>query len=898
MKNVRLPVISIPRLLDALPPPAPVWRYLAIGGLPAVFAADALTQLGFAHGVLYVLVILCAMLTRSAGTVLAVSAAAALLTVAGLFISPPAPDGFPWVYVLSNRIVAIVAIVVAAGFSLHMLRILNRLETTHQSLERTAQALDKHHELLRMAGHAGRLGGWFVDLSRRQVEWSDEVALIHGKEPGYSPSVDEGLGFYVPEHRARITALFEACTREGVPFDEELQIRTDDGRRVWVRTIGQAVRDGNGRIVRVQGAFQNIDVRKSAEISLIASLRRFQELAESMSMIVWSATPDGVVDFSTQSLVSYTGVGRARLDAEGWLEILHPDDSQRCIDAWMESVRSGEPYVIEFRMRRHDGAYRWHLTRAVPVRDDDGAITKWYGTATDIHDQKLLEEEARRLAERLRSTLESITDGFLVIDADWRFSFLNTQAERLLGRSREELLGKVVWDAFPEAAGSTFQAQYQRAVEENAAVHFQEYFPPLDRWFDVSAYPGEDGLAVYFRDQTDRRRLEEQLQRSQRLESIGQLTGGIAHDFNNLLTVILGNADLLADTLPDVKHQALAQMIAGAAQRGAELTQRLLAFARRQALVPESMDVNRMISDMDGLLRRALGKHIEIETVRGAGLWPALVDAGQLEGALLNLAINARDAMPDGGRLTIETTNVFLDDAYCAQHQELKSGEYVMLAVSDTGSGISPRHLGRVFEPFFTTKQHGQGTGLGLAMVYGFIKQSSGHVSIYSEPGQGATVKLYLPRAPTASARGVSDNLDTFQARGGAETILLVEDEELVRRYAREQLTSLGYRVMEAVNGPDALETLRAHEDVDLLFTDVVMPGGMSGRALADEARKLRPGLKVLYTSGYTENAIVHHGRLDPGVRLLSKPYRRQTLARHVRAALDEGRSAADESPS
>ncbi len=382
--------------------------------------------------------------------------------------------------------------------------------------------------------------------------------------------------------------------------------------------------------------------------------------------------------------------------------------------------------------------------------------------------------------------------------------------------------------------------------------------------------------------------LHTRLQQSQRMEAVGQLTGGIAHDFNNLLTVVMGNTELLLECKDvDAQQRMLATQIANAAQRGAELTQRLLAFARKQALDPKAVDVNQLAADLDPMLRRTLGEHIEINLVRAGGLWPALVDPGQLENALLNLCLNARDAMPTGGRLTLETANVRLDAEYAARHSEVVAGQYVMLAVSDTGQGIAADLLPRVFEPFYTTKPKGKGTGLGLSMVYGFAKQSGGHVGIYSEPAQGTTVKLYLPRHGGGGGACVAQPQASPGVAGGSETILLVEDDDAVRSYAGAALRSFGYRVVEAADGPSALALVGQREDLDLLFTDVVMPGGMNGRALADAARQLRPGLRVLYTSGYTEDAIVHHGRLDPGAHLLGKPYRRSDLGRAIRAALE-----------
>jgi signal transduction histidine kinase len=392
-----------------------------------------------------------------------------------------------------------------------------------------------------------------------------------------------------------------------------------------------------------------------------------------------------------------------------------------------------------------------------------------------------------------------------------------------------------------------------------------------------------DSLA---RQTEDISKLNTRLQQSQRLEAIGQLTGGVAHDFNNLLTVVMGNAELLVEQSENPSTQRmLAEMILSAAQRGAALTQQLLAFARKQALSPTPIDVNQLIASMDPMLRRTLGEHIEIELIRAAGLWQGMVDHGQLENALLNLCLNARDAMRGGGRLTIETANTVLDQAYADTHADVKPGQYVLLAISDTGQGIAPEHLEQVFQPFFTTKEKGKGTGLGLAMVYGFVKQSAGHVNIYSELGLGTTVKLYLPRA-TGPSTAVALPSEPVVPAGGQETVLVVEDDEMVRRYACQQLRSLGYRVIDVDNGVAALALIEQRTDFDLLFTDVVMPGGMNGRALADAARKLRPGLRVLYTSGYTENAIVHHGRLDAGVLLLAKPYRLAELARAVRSAL------------
>jgi signal transduction histidine kinase len=381
---------------------------------------------------------------------------------------------------------------------------------------------------------------------------------------------------------------------------------------------------------------------------------------------------------------------------------------------------------------------------------------------------------------------------------------------------------------------------------------------------------------------------EAQVRQAQKMEAVGQLTGGVAHDFNNILTVITGSIEMLSD---GVKDQPLlvqiTSMIGAAATRGADLTQRLLAFARQQPLRPRSTDINALVLDTASLLRPTLGMQIEIESMLAHDAAPALIDSSQLSTAILNLALNARDAMPDGGKLTLETKNVVLDADYANMNSDAEPGNYVMIAVSDTGEGIPGFLLDKVFEPFFTTKGLGKGSGLGLSMVYGFVKQSNGHIKIYSEQGHGTTVKLYLPQAScTPELDEDAARTESADSWHGDETILIVEDDLLVREYVMTQIERLGYRTLSAGNAAEALEIIDGPEHIDLLFTDVIMPGGMNGRQLATEAVKRRSGLKVLYTSGYTENAIVHHGRLDAGVQLLPKPYLSSDLARGIRTAL------------
>jgi nitrogen-specific signal transduction histidine kinase len=399
---------------------------------------------------------------------------------------------------------------------------------------------------------------------------------------------------------------------------------------------------------------------------------------------------------------------------------------------------------------------------------------------------------------------------------------------------------------------------------------------------------GESGQSLFVaREVSDRVRLEEQLRQSQKLEAIGQLTGGVAHDFNNLLTVITATAELLEDRLRDQPHLLkLLEMIEKSADRGARLAHRMLAFARRQPLQPRAVDLNEIVAGMTMMLSRTLGEEVVLSNVLAPDLWPVLADGSQIEDALLNLAVNARDAMPRGGELLIETANAHFDPDDAALARDMAAGDYVALVVSDTGVGMAPDVAARAIEPFFTTKEVGEGTGLGLSMIYGFVKQSRGNLVIYSEPGFGTSIKLFLPRALEAVHEAKSAPIRA-NASGAGETILVVEDDVDVRTVATAMLEGLGYRVRVAADGPSALRALREHDDIELVFTDLMMPGGMSGIDLVEAAQRERPALKALMTSGYPAQMIQRRGGAPAGVGLVGKPYRKHDLASAIRRALD-----------
>ncbi len=529
---------------------------------------------------------------------------------------------------------------------------------------------------------------------------------------------------------------------------------------------------------------------------------------------------------------------------------------------------------------------------------EDGPI--YVGILHDLTQARAADQALREAMARLEAVVDTAVDGVILIDADGTVRMFNPACERLFGYRADEMIGRNVKLLMPtpfHEQHDGYLANYHRTGERKIIGIGREVLGlrkdgttfPMDLSVGEARQEGAPMFVGVIHDLTERKRTEEQLVQAQKMEAVGQLSGGIAHDFNNLLTVIIGNAEFLSTTLkvrPDLKK--MAEHIVAAGERGAELTQRLLAFSRRQTLQPTKMDCNRMIETLQKLLRRTLREDIEIRSMLDPALEAAFADAAQLESAILNLALNAQDAMPEGGTLTIHTANVPLDAEYRQHHPEVPEGQYVVIAVTDDGVGMPPSVLERVFEPFFTTKDVGKGSGLGLSMVYGFVKQSNGHVSIYSEPGLGTTVRLYLPAAPGGEAR-----IETLAAEaggaGGRETVLVAEDDPFVRSYAIACLTGLGYNALAAADGHEALAELARGTAIDLLFTDIVMPGGISGWDLATKAKALRPDLKVLFTSGYAVETLVLRGRATEGTALLNKPYRQAELARRLREVLDGG---------
>jgi PAS domain S-box-containing protein len=565
---------------------------------------------------------------------------------------------------------------------------------------------------------------------------------------------------------------------------------------------------------------------------------------------------------------------------------------------------------IEISALKKDGT-EFPVELAISPFHQEGRLI-FVGCMRDISAKREVQESLHRSETNFNLLVQSAKDyAIYMLSAEGAVLNWNSGAERIKGYTPDEIIGKPFSLFYtPEDIAEGVPAKALRTAREYGKFEAEGWRVRKDGnrfWASVTLRPMEDqqgslvGFVKITRDESERkaaqellRQTQERMVQMQKMEAVGQLTGGVAHDFNNLLMIIIGNLETAQRHIGSLEQDVAARVrrvvdhAMGGAQRAASLTQRLLAFSRRQPLEPKRIDVDRFVAGAADFLQRSLGERVEVETVGAGGLWPIEVDTHQLESALLNIAVNARDAMSDGGKLTIETGNVYLDRDYSRAHPEVPVGQYVMISASDTGTGMPPDVVARAFEPFFTTKDIGHGTGLGLSQVYGFVKQSGGHIKIYSEPGQGTSVKLYFPRAAgKGTDAGLGKRNETVAPGVPGETILLVEDDPGVRSYLEESLGFLKYHVLVAQDGAEALQILEhSGQRIDLMLTDVVLPG-LNGRQVADRALQVRPDLKIIFMTGYSRNAIVHHGRLDRGVELLQKPISQAELSSRLRDVLD-----------
>lgn len=600
----------------------------------------------------------------------------------------------------------------------------------------------------------------------------------------------EGQGFF--ELLDQVYTSGTPVSLKGMP----VQFQTVQGGEptlFYIDFIYHPLKDETGASIGIFAQGHDVTGQKKAEEELIASREKFTKMAQTMPNHVWTADSEGGLTWLNDQLYHFTGYNEGELYGNDWARAVHPDDLDEAAQNWTEAIQQGKEYEAEFRIRKADGSYRWHLVRAAPLQSVSGKLTGWVGTNTDIQDRKTVEDQ---------------------------IASLNAALESRVAKRNQEL-----------------------------------------------------------------ETLHDTLRQSQKMEAIGALAGGIAHDFNNLLQVINGNLEMTAREIPEgTRGRERLDQALKSVMRGATLASQLLSFARKQPLAPVVINLRQLLADTGDILSSAVGEGIEIDTAIADDLWNTNVDAHNLENAILNLAINARDAMNRQGKLTIHAKNVDLTGRDAPPCPGLERGQYVALAIEDTGTGIAPEVLERIFEPFFTTKSDGHGTGLGLSMVYGFAKQSGGHVTINSTLGSGSTITLYLPRtlADVAAPQPIGLN----GRMGGHETILVVEDDDDVRDTAIGMLTDLGYHILQASDPESALGIVTGGAPIDLLFTDVIMPGRMTGHDLAEAIRDMRPDLPVLFTSGYVQDSIVQDGQLNAGIQLLGKPYTQQTLAQKIREVL------------
>ncbi|MGI4731253.1 MAG: PAS domain-containing protein [Janthinobacterium lividum] len=701
-----------------------------------------------------------------------------------------------------------------------------------------------------------------------------------------------------------------ALAGESVRFDQLMPYQTGPARHVRVEYVPRA---SDGKVHGFYTLVQDITDQKRAEGALREREEQLRLATEAAEIGLWDLDVTTGALFWPPRVKAMFGISAdVAISMADYYAGLHPDDLDQTSAAFAAALDPEKRalYDVEYRtIGKEDGIVRWVAAAGRGQFDADGRCVRVIGTAIDITRRKRIEDQLRELNATLEEQVAEhtadrdrmwrlSTDIMLVAKMDGTISAVNPGWKRLLGWADAELIGSNFMDlVHPEDQAATIR-EMEKLGQGATTFRFENRYRASDgdyRWISWIAVPDQDLVHAVGRDVTTERAAadelasaQEALRQSQKMEAVGQLTGGLAHDFNNLLTGIMGNLELLQHRIARGRFDDVDRLVnaaQGAGRRAASLTQRLLAFSRRQTLDPKPTDINRLIAGMEELLRRTVGPTADIEIVGAAGLWTAMIDPSQLENALLNLCINARDAMPDGGRITVETANKWLDDR-TARERDLPPGQYLSLCVTDTGTGMTPQTIERAFEPFFTTKPIGQGTGLGLSMIYGFARQSGGQVRIYSEVGQGTTVCVYLPRSfgdvdPEDEAAALSIR---ETARG--ETILLVDDEATIRHLVDEVLDEIGYTVIGAADGAAGLKVLQSGVRIDLLITDVGLPNGMNGRQVADAARSLRPDLKVLFITGYAENAAVGNGHLDPGMALLTKPFGLDDLTHKVRNML------------
>ncbi len=789
--------------------------------------------------------------------------------------------------------------------------------------KKSEEALKQSEALLKQAMLIARMGAWvWDDTSDECVHCAEELALIFGQSvEDYLATRGDGEGvtrFIHPDDRAHYTKTTEESIAAGRRYTVDFRESSADGTYLHLREVGEPIFSADGLKKYSIGIVQDLTELKDAEQALRlsqAALSRAQRQARignwcwdipGNRLISCSEEYARILGVAIEEVPKLLGAQRKR--------VIHSEDRERVEKEFQRFDAGALDYEIEYRIVRPDGEIRHVLEIGETVCGHDGRAMEQTGTVQDITERKRSEEDLtryrdeleRRVEERtselhesnaLKATiLDTAPDCVISIDRAGRIIEWNTAAEGTFGYPRHAVVGRTLVSLIiPAALRDAHTAGFERYLQTSETKMIGQRVETIGRRANGEEFPLEVAITAqvsdkshiitaYLRDLTEEKKAEERLKQAQKMEAVGQLTGGVAHDFNNLLAVIQGNAELLDDKAGEDK--VLTQAILRASARGAELTHRLLAFSRLQPLAARSTDLATLVAGLTDLLKRTLGATIEIETTAADDLAPVMADPGQLENALLNLAINARDAMQSGGKLTIGCHNVRLDEAFAARIPDVAAGDYVVLSVSDSGTGMSAEVQAQAFQPFFTTKEVGQGSGLGLSMIYGFVKQSGGHVTIYSEIGHGTTVKLYL-----LCAEGSFDPEGAIPVpgvpQGKGEAVLVIEDDDDVRALAEAMLKKLGYRAVSAADAASAKLLLDRGEKFDLVLSDVVLPGGVSGPEFAADLRRRIPGLAMIFMSGYPAEAAKRNGILGPDNVLLNKPFQMEDLARALRGALD-----------
>ena len=765
-------------------------------------------------------------------------------------------------------------------------------------LRRAADALRDSERRLRFAMEGANDGIWDVNMLTGQVFLSPRGCEMFGYAfDEFDATVTSWNQMVHPEDLSRTQASLEDHLAGRTPlFEIEQRLRTRSGEYRWTLARGKvSQRDASGLAVRMTGTHTDITQRKQAEEALRLSLERFQLAIRATFNVIWDwdLETDTLAWNENITLVFGHPAHEIEPGIESWTRRIHPEDLARVETRIHAAIGAGgDTWSDEYRFRRGDGTFATVVDRGIISRDPGGTPVRMIGAMEDITDRKLAEADR----ERLTTAIEQAAEEVLITDAQGTIVYVNPAFEAVTGYSRAEAVGqnprflksgkhddsfyRDLWDTI--GSGKVWRGRLTNR-KKDGALYTEEA--------TISPVRNDGGIVTSFvavkRDITRDLALEAQLLQSQKMEGIGRLAGGVAHDFNNILSVILSCSSFALEEAREgdpIREDLLE--IEKAGKRAASLTRQLLAFSRKQVLQPVALDINAVLAEIERMLQRIIGEDVDLVLALQPGLGPVRADPGQVEQVIMNLAINARDAMPEGGKLTIETAECDLDEEYVARHPGSAPGPHVMIAVSDSGVGMNAATIPRVFEPFFTTKGPGKGSGLGLSTVYGIVKQSGGSIYVYSEVGQGTTFKVYLPRE-TGPADPVTIEVREALRTKCTETVLVVEDDDSVRAIATRMLTDAGYEVLPASNGAEGLVVADQHlGEIDLVLTDVVMPG-MSGRVFRDRLVTARPGAKVLYMSVYTDNAIVHHGTLDPGTHFIAKPFTRDELLRRVRAVID-----------